>query len=142
MFFLKKYCQEMSKKPKVFSQMAMEMLMRYPWPGNVRELENIVERAVVMTEEDTILPQNLPLPVQDPPERLTFSVPKTSEELRELKRHLRDKAVEEAERLFLLDALTRNEWNVTRSAKDVGMLRPNFQALMRKHNIRSTEREE
>jgi DNA-binding NtrC family response regulator len=122
--------------------MAMEMLMGYPWPGNVRELENIVERAVVMTEEDAILPQHLPLPMQERSEGLTFAVPKTNEELRELKRHLRDKAVEEAERLFVLDALSRNDWNVTRSAKDVGMLRPNFQALMRKHNIRSAEREE
>jgi len=142
MHFLKKYCQEMGKNPKAFSQMAMEMLMHYPWPGNVRELENIVERAVVMTEEDTILPQHLPLPMQERSEGLTFAVPKTNEELRELKRHLRDKAVEEAERLFVLDALSRNDWNVTRSAKDVGMLRPNFQALMRKHNIRSAEREE
>jgi two-component system NtrC family response regulator len=142
MHFLKKYCQEMGKNPKVFSQMAMEMLMGYPWPGNVRELENIVERAVVMTEEDAILPQHLPLPMQERSEGLTFAVPKTNEELRELKRHLRDKAVEEAERLFVLDALSRNDWNVTRSAKDVGMLRPNFQALMRKHNIRSAEREE
>jgi DNA-binding NtrC family response regulator len=142
MHFLKKYCQEMGKNPKAFSQGAMEMLMRYSWPGNVRELENIVERAVVMTEEDTILPQHLPLPMQERPEGLTFAIPKTNEELRELKRHLRDKAVEEAERLFVLDALSRNDWNVTRSAKDVGMLRPNFQALMRKHNIRSAEREE
>ena len=45
MHFLKKYCQEMGKNPKAFSQMAMEMLRRYPWPGNVRELENIVERS-------------------------------------------------------------------------------------------------
>jgi len=140
--FLKKYCQEMGKNPKALSQATMEMLMRYPWPGNVRELENIIERAVIMTEEETILPKHLPLPLQERPEGITFTVPKTNEELRELKRHLRDKAIEEVERLFVLDALTRNDWNVTRSAKDVGMLRPNFQALMRKHNIRSAERED
>ena len=140
--FLKKYCQEMGKNPKTLSQAAMEMLMRYPWPGNVRELENIIERAVIMTEEETLLPKHLPLPLQERPEGITFSVPKTNEELRELKRHLRDKAIEEVERLFVLDALTRNDWNVTRSSKDVGMLRPNFQALMRKRNIRSADRED
>jgi two-component system NtrC family response regulator len=47
-----------------------------------------------------------------------------------------------AERLFVLGALTRNEWNVTRSSKDVGMLRQNFQALMRKYNIRIEDRED
>ena len=140
--FLKKYCQEMGKNPKAFSPAAMDLLMRYSWPGNIRELENIVERALVMTEEETILPKHLPLPLQEMPEAIAFSVPKTSEELRELKRHLRDRAVEDVERLFVLDALTRNDWNVTRSAKDVGMLRPNFQALMRKHSIRSAERED
>jgi len=59
-----------------------------------------------------------------------------------VKKNLRDKAVEEIERLFVLAALSRNDWNVTRSAKDVGMLRPNFQALMRKHKIKSSERED
>jgi DNA-binding NtrC family response regulator len=142
MHFLKKYCQDMGRNPKALSQAGMEMLMRYPWPGNVRELENIMERAVIMTEEETILPKHLPLPLQERPEGITFTVPKTNEELRELKRHLRDKAIEEVERLFVLDALSRNDWNVTRSSKDVGMLRPNFQALMRKHNIRSADRDD
>jgi two-component system NtrC family response regulator len=142
MHFLKKYCQDMGRNPKALSQAGMEMLMRYPWPGNVRELENIIERAVIMTEEETILPKHLPLPLQERPEGITFTVPKTNEELRELKRHLRDKAIEEVERLFVLDALSRNDWNVTRSSKDVGMLRPNFQALMRKHNIRSADRDD
>ena len=140
--FLEKYCRELSKKPKALSPAAVELLVRHPWPGNVRELENTMERVAVMTDEEVILPKHFPLPLQENPEGISFEVPKTSDELRETKRHLRDKAVEDIERLFVLAALARNEWNVTRSAKDVGMLRPNFQALMRKHNIKSTERED
>jgi transcriptional regulator with PAS, ATPase and Fis domain len=140
--FLKKYCQEMGKNPQRLSPAATGLLMRYSWPGNVRELENLMERVVIMTDEEVILPKHFPFPLQEGSEGITFDVPKTSEELKELKRHLRDRAVEEAERLFVLGALTRNEWNVTRSAKEVGMLRPNFQALMRKHNIRAADREE
>jgi DNA-binding NtrC family response regulator len=140
--FLKKNCQEMGKNLKALSPAALELLMRYSWPGNVRELENIIERAVIMTDEEVLLPQHFPFPLQESAEGISFNLPRTSEELKELKRHLRDKAVEEAERLFVLGALTRNDWNVTRSAKDVGMLRPNFQALMRKHNIRSQDRED
>jgi len=49
---------------------------------------------------------------------------------------VRESAVESIEKSFILDALTRNDWNITKSAKDVGMQRPNFQALMRKYNIR------
>jgi transcriptional regulator with GAF, ATPase, and Fis domain len=43
--------------------------------------------------------------------------------------------VEEIEKLFVLEALKRNAWNVTRSAEETGMLRANFQALMKKHEI-------
>lgn len=39
----------------------MELLHRYPWPGNIRELENVVERAVIMAEDDgEIEPEDLP----------------------------------------------------------------------------------
>jgi two-component system NtrC family response regulator len=140
--FLEKYCRELDKKLKALSPAAVELLVRHSWPGNVRELENTMERVAVMTDEEVILPKHFPLPIQENPEGICFEVPKTSDELRETKKHLRDKAVEDIEKLFVLAALARNEWNVTRSAKDVGMLRPNFQALMRKHNIKSSERED
>ena len=59
--------------------------------------------------------------------------------MKEIKKHLREKAVEEIEKAFILNALERNNWNVTRASDDVGMLRPNFQALMRKYNLRARE---
>jgi DNA-binding NtrC family response regulator len=141
-FFIEKYNQKYQMSVKGVSQRTINALADYHWKGNVRELENTMERVAVMTDEEVILPKHFPLPLQENPEGICFEVPKTSDELRETKRHLRDKAVEDIERLFVLAALARNEWNVTRSAKDVGMLRPNFQALMRKHNIKSTERED
>ena len=44
--------------------------------------------------------------------------------------------MESIEKRFVLEALRRNSWNVTRSAVDTGMQRANFQALMKKYNIR------
>src|SRR6185295_3537293 len=44
------------------SSRAMKVLVRHSWPGNVRELANVVERAVVMAEHDTILPEDLSFP--------------------------------------------------------------------------------
>ena len=64
-------------------------------------------------------------------------MPRTSEGLKKLKKQMRERAVEEIERQFLVDALKRNGWNVTKAASDVGMQRPNFQALMRKYAIRA-----
>lgn len=137
--FLKKYSEEMGKTIKGFTPEAMDKLMKYPWPGNVRELENLIERTVVMTDEEMIHIEHLILPGQQAGERVEKSVPMTSEELKEIKKQLREKAVEQIEKAFVLNALERNQWNVTKAAEEVGMLRPNFQALMRKYNLRARE---
>jgi DNA-binding NtrC family response regulator len=137
--FLKKYSEEMGKTIKGFTPEAMEKLMRYPWPGNVRELENVIERTVVMMDEEMVRVEHLILPGQEDKEGADSPVPLTSEELKEIKKQLREKAVEEIERAFVINALERNQWNVTRAAEEVGMLRPNFQALMRKYNLRARE---
>lgn len=135
--FLKKYAEEMGKAIKGFTPEAMERLMRYPWPGNVRELENVIERTVVMIDDEMISVEHLILPGQQEKEILENQIPMTSGELKEIKKQVREKAVEEIERAFILSALERHQWNVTRAAEEVGMLRPNFQALMRKYNLRA-----
>jgi DNA-binding NtrC family response regulator len=137
--FLKKYAQEMGKNIKGFTPEAIEKLLRYPWPGNVRELENVIERTVVLMDEEMVRPEFLILPEQRQKEAVDERVPVTSDELKEIKKHMREKAVEEIERAFVVNALERNHWNVTRAAEEVGMLRPNFQALMRKYNLRARE---
>ena len=134
--FLKKYGQEMKKKIKSISVEAMNMLIDHTWPGNVRQLENVIERAIVMAEGDTITTEQLPFVVRSEVAHPDTFIPKTSEELKEAKRRLRESAVGNVEKSFILDALTRNDWNITRSAKEVGMQRSNFQALMKKYNIR------
>jgi DNA-binding NtrC family response regulator len=137
--FLKKYAEEMGKTVKGFTPEAMEKLMKYPWPGNVRELENVIERTVVMMEEEMVREEHLILPGQKEKEKPPEHVPVTSEELKELKKQIREKAVEDVEKAFVLNALERHNWNVTRAAEEVGMLRPNFQALMRKYGLRARE---
>ncbi|HUL30962.1 MAG TPA: sigma-54 dependent transcriptional regulator [Thermodesulfobacteriota bacterium] len=135
--FLKKYADEMGKTVKGFTPEAMEKMMRYPWPGNIRELENVIERTMVMIDGEMVSMEHLILPGQQEKEISESQIPLTSEELKEIKKQMREKAVEEIEKAFVLNALERHQWNVTRAAEDVGMLRPNFQALMRKHNLRA-----
>ncbi len=137
--FLKKYAEEIGKALKGFTPEAMEKLMKYTWPGNVRELENLIERTVVMTEDEMIRPEHLIFPGQKEKESVSDHVPMTSEELKEIKKQIREKAVEDIERTFVLNALERHNWNITRASEDVGMLRQNFQALMRKYNIRAKD---
>ncbi len=58
--FLEFYRKKNNKEIAGISTDAMELLMNYSWPGNVRELENAIERAVVLTKDKAILPQDLP----------------------------------------------------------------------------------
>ncbi len=62
--FLEKYVRESGREIRRMSSAAIDMLMSYHWPGNVRELENVMERAVLLAEEDVIHPHHLPPTLQ------------------------------------------------------------------------------
>jgi DNA-binding NtrC family response regulator len=137
-FFLSRYRAATGRGPSSLSAAAIERLSQYPWPGNVRELKNLVERLVVTVDEDTIREHHLPDEIRRREPSRELPVPHTNEELKEMKRTAHDRLCADIEKRFLLDALCRNEWNVSRAARETGMLRPNFHALMRKHGIRAT----
>ncbi len=58
--FVKQYSERLRKPLRNFSPDAREVMLAYSWPGNVRELENSIERAVLLSKSDTILPEDLP----------------------------------------------------------------------------------
>lgn len=110
------------------------MLQQYDWPGNVRELSNFIERIIILTAQDYIGKARV-LECLFAPTSLV-STPKTLAELRVIRKRLRDEVVLDVERAFLIEALRLNEWNVTRAAEETGMQRSNFQALLKKHELR------
>jgi len=134
--FLKAFSAELGKKITDISEGAMSALVNYGWPGNVRELENAVQRAAILTSDNVIRQAHLVNIIEASPSQAAFEAPRTGDELKRLKKAAREKSVEEIEKLFVLEALKRNGWSVTRSAEDTGMQRANFQALMKKYAIR------
>jgi DNA-binding NtrC family response regulator len=134
--FLKKYCDAIQRTmPRVRAE-AMELLMDYHWPGNVRELEHVVERLTILVEGDEIEPIHISAALYRTDSAIRSMIPKTSDELKNLKRKIRESSVQEIEKLFIEESLIRNNWNVSRAARDVSMQRSNFQALMRKYGIK------
>ncbi len=134
--FLRKFSEEVGKEVRGLSTEAMTLLEEYLFPGNVRELENIIERAVVLCEGDIIQLADLELRSVDAeksPDR--DFVPQSLEELKETKKQIRERAVEPVEKAFVINALKRNNWNVSQAAEETGMLRPNFHALLKKLGI-------
>lgn len=134
--FLKRYNTIRNKDIMGVSPEAMNLLIEYDWPGNVRELENIIERSVIMNEGKFIEVEHLPMDIRGKPGHLNITIPKNKEELKDLKKKIREKAIEDIEKAFLINALKRSEWNISEASRQVGMKRQNFQALIRKYKIK------
>jgi len=132
--FLEIFAKELGRNVQQFSVEAMELLVTHDWPGNVRELENTVHRALILSVDDVIRKGHL-VNLVEPEQGVPVDVPHTNEELKKVRKNARAKAVENIERLFVLEALKRNGWNVTRAASQTGMQRTNFQALLKKYHV-------
>lgn len=108
--FLKKFSQKEGKKIRGFTREAYEALIRYDYPGNVRELENIVERAVVMSQGDLITTDDLPIHLVSSEFQLESNKNLSLTERLEL-----------IEKSLILEALKKHKWVKTRAAKELGI---------------------
>jgi DNA-binding NtrC family response regulator len=124
--------------PHRFAPDAVDRLVHYPWPGNVRELRNVVERLIVTIDDEAVTAAHL-VDLPGAAAQNVVPAPRTNEELKALKHHVHEMAIGRVERTFILDALRRNGWNVSRAARDTGILRPNFHAMMRKYGVRADD---
>ena len=64
--FVDRFCRELKKKPAILAPSAVDELQKYHWPGNVRELQNCMERAVILSETDSIHARHLNLSLHSP----------------------------------------------------------------------------
>ncbi len=101
-----------------FSSAALDALMRHPWPGNVRELRHSVERAVLLTENHTVDLEHLGLRQATEGSLRLEAVP-----------------LDEAERILIRKALSRNRGNVSRAANDLGLSRSALYRRLKRHGL-------
>jgi DNA-binding NtrC family response regulator len=94
-----------------FASSVADCLARYPWPGNVRELRNAMERAALLSLGELILPEHLPAKVRAVAETAPAVEPQDAEHLAEI------------ERLAILQALRKHDFNRTETAKALGISR-------------------
>lgn len=137
--FLKKYCSQIGRDTPRISSEAIEALVNYHWPGNVRELEHAMERLTILVEGNEIEPVHISAVLFRTDSNIKTVIPKDAAELKTFKKQIREASIQEIEKQFVLESLIRNDWNVTRAARDANMQRPNFQSLMRKYGIRKRE---
>jgi len=97
------------------SQEALSKLQSYSFPGNVRELENILERALALTEGDVIVPKDLH--IKEVPRKLEHEKQEQPETNADSLEHQLD----DVERNAILDVLEQTRWNRTAAAKKLGL---------------------
>jgi two-component system, NtrC family, response regulator HydG len=127
---LKKHGARLSKPGLRFGSDAVEALSAYAFPGNVRELENAVERAVIMTNDDTVRAEAFPAQL-----RRASSRPRL--------RAVTDLSFPDArarfERGYLEQVLQDAGGNLSQAARRAGMDRSNFRRLLDRHGVRGGE---
>ncbi len=120
--FLTKFSLETEKEINRVSDDAMKLLLNYHWPGNVRQLENTIEHAVVISKGPQIT-------ISDLPEHLL-----STEEFQE-----GDQSLEAIERTHILNILKKNNWNITRSAKILGINRLTLYNKIRDFDLKANK---
>ncbi len=122
-------CQRSDRPPVRFAPETMQRLIAYDWPGNVREFENVIERAVVLSSEEEIVPEDLP-------EGLGPRAPAAEGESRF------HAAVDEAKRRVIRAALVEADGEIVEAARLLG-LHPNYlHRLLNTLNLRPSGRPE
>jgi Nif-specific regulatory protein len=123
--FIRHSAQQMNVRVPSVSDEAMAMLTSYDWPGNIRELQNIVERAVLLSDGETLTARQLPREIAgdstDRPEEKT------------------DSSLWGYEKALILKALKDSGWNQTRAAKALGISRDNLRYRIKKYEISRPE---
>jgi len=99
--FAERFASEAGKKGLGISEEALQAMLGYPWPGNVRELRNVIERAVVLCQEDQIR-------VEDLPDKVREHEALKGQTLKDLLNNF--------ERQVILDALDARGWNKEKTA--------------------------
>ncbi len=121
--FLTRFANDMGLGVKRLSTPAINMLLSYHWPGNVRELENVIERAILLSDDDAIHGYHLPPSLQTPV--VPAAAPAGSLDAR----------LNGIEYEMIVDCLKATHGNTTEAADQLGLTRRVLGLRMAKYNL-------
>jgi DNA-binding NtrC family response regulator len=124
--FISLFNRDFNKKIKGIDSVAGRMLMEYNWPGNIRELKNVIERAIILGNNDTLLLEHLPMEIVAKASASSGTTPPSF--------HLPSEGIdiEEVERELIRQALEVTEWNQSKAAKKLSLGIDAFRYRMKK----------
>ncbi len=128
--FISHFNQVHHKSIKGISKSALQICLQYHWPGNVRELENVVERAVILSPGEFIVPESLPAQISGGGRRV----------VNEAANLTLDQAIDRAEKQILLETLETLNWNRQVTARSLGISRTTLFNKMRRFELTDPRR--
>src|SRR6187397_3652846 len=129
-FFLKKHTRNTSRLVRGLTAETRKLMVDYSWPGNVRQLESAIERAILLCEGDEITVEDLPLEVRQesrPVAEGAFKLPAEGINF------------EDVERDLIMQAMEQTDYNITKSAKLLGLTFRTLQYRLEKFGIKRPE---
>jgi DNA-binding NtrC family response regulator len=133
--FLQKSAQQFKKRAVRFSQQVLQAFEEYSWPGNVRELENVVQRAVVLSEDQTVGTSFLPAAMRN---NVEAPLPTPSAQDVQLHRSYEEE-IRRFKRGLVLRALRECGWRKAESARALGVARGYLHRLINQLGIQEGE---
>ncbi len=124
-FFLEMFSRNCLKSGLRISRQVSDILLAYQWPGNVRELQNVLERAVLLCEDGTIMPSHLP-----PELRLCQAEKAAAEPASKFREE-----VQQLEKKRLQEALSKSDGNIHNAAKSINITYRIFYYKLKKYGI-------
>ncbi|MFC7391454.1 sigma-54 interaction domain-containing protein [Scopulibacillus cellulosilyticus] len=129
-FFIHRFNFKFKKDVQGLSEDLSGVFLQYKWPGNTRELEHVIENLMINAEANDKL-----ISFDHLPSFLRETFTRTPKNQKRRRRPLKS-AVASAEAQYILDALEKTDWNITKAAESIGTTRQNMQYHMKKFNIK------
>lgn len=126
--FIDRYNEALNKHVQSISPDAMTLLFEYSWPGNVRELENVIQRAVLLTDGDILMPPALP-------DYLSMHTNENSQTGSLLDGYSLKAARRSLEAIMIRKALEKTGWNRTQAAKLLEISHPSLLSKIKTYGI-------
>jgi transcriptional regulator with PAS, ATPase and Fis domain len=119
--FLMAYAKKYKKIAHKISDGALKRLEKHSWPGNIREMQHAIERAVIMSNDAVIQPED-------------FNFNATTKE-KDASIVLDQFNMEDVERVLIKKVLAKNNGNITHAASEIGLTRPSFYRRLEKYGL-------
>jgi arginine utilization regulatory protein len=135
--FIEKHQKKFNKTMPRLSKTLQSTLLQYPWPGNTRELEHLIENIIIQTSESEseINIDHLPAYLRN---KMVSKSSSKNRKQKEMEKNPFKSIFSNSQEHYIQRVLEQNDWNISKSAKMLGITRQSLQYHIKKHELKNT----